>query len=46
MTEKEYRETIKRLNEINEQQFITILDLSSKLRETEELLKVKRVQKI
>ena len=46
MTDKEYKQIIKRLNEINQEQFHTILDLNKRIRELEELQKVKRVQKL
>ncbi len=43
MTEKEYKETIKRLNEINDEQATVIRHLNKRIMEMEEMDKAKRL---
>lgn len=45
MTEQEYRETIKRLEEINENLFLMVLEQSKYIREMENMQKVRRIEK-
>ena len=46
MEEKEYREKLKKLEEINKELFQMILEQSKHIRELERLQKVRRVEKL
>lgn len=46
MTEQEYKETIKRLEEINEQLFLMVMEQSKYIREMENMQKVRRIEKV
>lgn len=43
MTEQEYKETIRKLEAINQEQFLTILHLNQRIREIENMDKVRRI---
>ena len=46
MTEEEYRETIKKLEEINENLFLMVLEQSKYIREMENMEKIRRIEKL